>query len=189
MTTLQNARVLITGGSRGLGRAMVEAFLARGAEAMAIARTRRGLEEVERLGAKVLAGDATDSTFMDRIVTDFDPSVLILNAGARLVMQPIDKLSFEEFSVNWNTDVKAALHGVQAAIKAPMKPGSRVLLMSSGVAMDESSPDSATERAAFRRGHRRKAHGLVHGALSQPSSAAASLPLMPSQRDSRSRTT
>lgn len=140
MNTLQNARVLITGGSQGLGRAIVEAFLARGARVTAIARSRAALEEVQRVGVDVFAGDATNSEFMDRIVRDFDPSVLVLNAGARLVMKPIDKLSFEEFSVNWTTDVKAGLHGIQAAFKAPMRPGSRVLLMSSGAAMVLSHP-------------------------------------------------
>jgi hypothetical protein len=34
------------------------------------------------------------------------PTVLVLNAGARLNMGPIDKLTFDEFSTNWNTDVK-----------------------------------------------------------------------------------
>jgi NAD(P)-dependent dehydrogenase (short-subunit alcohol dehydrogenase family) len=65
METLQGRRVLITGGSRGLGLAIVEALLARGAKVTVLARDRAGLRDVERLGAKGMAGDATDAALMD----------------------------------------------------------------------------------------------------------------------------
>ncbi len=48
--------------------------------------------------------------------------VLILNAGARLSMKPIDEQCWDEFSSAWNTDVRAGLVGMQAALKIPMKP-------------------------------------------------------------------
>jgi hypothetical protein len=44
---------------------------------------------------------------MNHIVGDKGPDVLILNAGARLPMMPIDEQSWEEFSAPWNTDVRA----------------------------------------------------------------------------------
>ena len=47
--------------------------------------------------------------------------MLILNAGARLPMKPIDQQSWEEFSTAWNTDVRAGLVGIQAALNTPMK--------------------------------------------------------------------
>jgi NAD(P)-dependent dehydrogenase (short-subunit alcohol dehydrogenase family) len=140
METLQGRRVLITGGSRGLGLAIVEALLARGAKVTVLARDRAGLRDVERLGAKGMAGDATDAALMDGLVADIQPSVLILNAGATPHMGAIDEQSFDSFSVVWNTDVKAALHGVQAALKTPMPNGGRVLLVSSGAAMVLSLP-------------------------------------------------
>ncbi len=61
--------------------------------------------------------------------------MLILNAGARLPMKPIDQQSWDEFSTAWNTDVKAGLIGIQAALNTPMKRGGRVLVMSSGASM------------------------------------------------------
>jgi NAD(P)-dependent dehydrogenase (short-subunit alcohol dehydrogenase family) len=140
MKNLQGRRVLITGGSRGLGLAMVEALLARGAKVTVIARDRAGLTDVERLGADGMQGDATDAALMDGLVADLQPAVLILNAGATPHMGAIDEQSFDSFSVVWNTDVKAALHGVQAALKTPMPKGSRVLLVSSGAAMVLSLP-------------------------------------------------
>jgi NAD(P)-dependent dehydrogenase (short-subunit alcohol dehydrogenase family) len=132
---LQGRRVLITGGSAGLGRAIAEAALGRGADVTVIARGAARLAEVARLGARVLAGDATDAAFMDASVRETQPDVLILNAGAPLAMGQIDELDFEDFSTNWNVDAKAGLAGIQAAFRAPMATGSRVLLMSSGAAM------------------------------------------------------
>jgi NAD(P)-dependent dehydrogenase (short-subunit alcohol dehydrogenase family) len=41
METLKNKRAIVTGGSKGLGLAIVEALLAREAEVVAIARDRR----------------------------------------------------------------------------------------------------------------------------------------------------
>jgi NAD(P)-dependent dehydrogenase (short-subunit alcohol dehydrogenase family) len=137
---LKDRHILITGGSAGLGRAMAEAALARGAHVTVIARGRERLAEVERLGARTLAGDAADATFMDASVREAKPDFLILNAGAPLAMGPLDTLRFEEFSANWNSDVKAGLAGIQAAFRAPMAGGSRVLLMSSGAAMVLSAP-------------------------------------------------
>ena len=50
----------------------------------------------------------------------------------RATMRPAE---LDEFSIVWNTDVKAGLVGIQAALNAPMKRGGRVLVMSSGAAM------------------------------------------------------
>ena len=118
MTDIQGRQVLVTGGSRGLGLAMVESLLARGAKVTVLARDQVALGDVGRLGAQAVQGDATDAALMDGLVSELQPSVLILNAGATPHMGPIDEQSFESFSVVWNTDVKATLHGIQAALKA-----------------------------------------------------------------------
>jgi len=135
MQNLNGKRVVITGGSQGLGLAMVEALAACGANVIAISRDRANLSSAERAGAAVIAGDATDATLMNKVVREEAPDVLILNAGARLPIKPIDQQSWDEFSTVWNTDVKAGLAGIQAALNTPMKRGGRVLVMSSGAAM------------------------------------------------------
>ena len=84
MSDIKTARILVTGGSAGLGRAMVESFLARGADVTAVARDQAKLEAVARLGARVIAGNTCDAAFMDRVVQEVMPTVLVLNAGARL---------------------------------------------------------------------------------------------------------
>jgi NAD(P)-dependent dehydrogenase (short-subunit alcohol dehydrogenase family) len=145
MQNLNGKRVVVTGGSQGLGLAMVEALVACGADVTAISRNRANLAAAEQVGAAVIAGDATDARFMNEVVREGMPDVLILNAGARLPMKPIDQQNWDEFSSIWNTDVKAGLVGIQAALNTPMKPGSRVLIMSSGASMVLAVPFIAPE--------------------------------------------
>src|SRR5260370_7253882 len=132
--------MVVNGGSEGLGLAMVEALAASGAHVTALARDPVKLAAAERVGAAVVAGDATDAAVMNSIVGDEAPDVLILNAGARLPMKPIDEQSWDEFSTHWNTDVKAGLVGMQAALKVPMTPGGPILIMSSRASMVLSPP-------------------------------------------------
>ncbi len=140
MTILANRRIIVTGGSAGFGLAMVEALAERGADITAIARDRTKLGAAQDAGAHTIAGDATDAALIDRTVAAIDPDVLILNAGAHPRIAPIDQQDWDGFSAIWNTDVKATLVGIQAALKTPMRPGTRVLIMSSGAAMVMSHP-------------------------------------------------
>ena len=153
MQNLNGKRVVITGGSQGLGLAMVEELAACGANVIAIGRDRANLSSAEQAGAAVIAGDATDATLMNKVVHEEVPDVLILNAGARLPIKPIDQQNWDEFSTVWNTDVKAGLVGIQAALYTPMKRGGRVLVMSSGAAMVLAVPFIAPESLSLSGGY------------------------------------
>jgi NAD(P)-dependent dehydrogenase (short-subunit alcohol dehydrogenase family) len=153
MQNLNGKRVVVTGGSQGLGLAMVEALVASGANVTAMSRDRANLSAAEQAGAAVIAGDAADATLMNKVVRDEAPDVLILNAGTRLPIKPIDQLSWDEFSAVWNTDVKAGLAGIQAALHTPMKPGGRVLVMSSGAAMVLAVPFISAEDLSLSGGY------------------------------------
>jgi NAD(P)-dependent dehydrogenase (short-subunit alcohol dehydrogenase family) len=135
MQWLNGKRVVVTGGSQGLGLAMVKALVASGANVTAMSRDPSNLKAAAEVGASVIAGDATDATLMNALVRDEAPDVLILNAGTRLPIKPIDQQGWEEFSIVWNTDVKAGLVGIQAALNTPIKRGGRILVMSSGASM------------------------------------------------------
>jgi NAD(P)-dependent dehydrogenase (short-subunit alcohol dehydrogenase family) len=140
MTNLANARVIVTGGSAGLGLAIVGALAERGANVTAISRNPARLGAARDAGARTIVGDAADATLINGAVAEIDPDVLILNAGARLPLMTIDKEDWTSFSSIWNTDVKATHAGIQAALNTPMRPGARVLIMSSGAAMVMSHP-------------------------------------------------
>jgi len=139
MQTLQDQRVVVTGGSRGIGLGITEALVAQGANVTVVARSPGPLAEVkQRLGVGVAVGDVADPAVAERVIRELAPSVLVLNAGATPAMGPIHELSWEAFSRVWNTDVQAGLHWIQAAIRLPLARGSRVVLGSSGAAVNGS---------------------------------------------------
>lgn len=135
----KDRKVIVTGGSRGLGLGLVEALVARGANVTVVARDSEALKSVEaRLGIAAISADVTDEKEAQRILAEINPDVLVLNAGAKPPMGRLDQLSWADFSVPWETDVKGGLYWIQAALKLPLKPGSRVLVGSSGAAQNGS---------------------------------------------------
>src|ERR1700735_4962519 len=136
---LKDKKVIVTGGSRGLGLGLVEALVAHGAKVTVVARDGDALAAVHpRLDVDVISADVTEETEAHRILSEVNPEVLVLNAGAKPPMGRLDQLSWADFSATWETDVKAGLYWIQAALKLPLKPGSRVLVASSGAAANGS---------------------------------------------------
>jgi NAD(P)-dependent dehydrogenase (short-subunit alcohol dehydrogenase family) len=136
---LNDKKVVVTGGSRGLGLGLVEALVERGAKVMVVARDSDALAAArERLGATVIAADVTDEAAAHRILGEVHPDILVLNAGAKPPMGRLDQLNWQDFTATWETDVKGGLYWIQAALKTPLKSGSRVLVASSGAAKDGS---------------------------------------------------
>ena len=61
-------------------------------------------------------------------------------AGALAPSAPVHELSWEAFSANWETDVKASFLFCRAALRGRLKPGSRIVLISSGAALSGGPP-------------------------------------------------
>jgi NAD(P)-dependent dehydrogenase (short-subunit alcohol dehydrogenase family) len=134
--SLKDKTVVVTGGSRGLGLGLVEALVAQGAKVTVVARGADALEAVRaRLGVATFAADVTDETAAHRVLAEVRPEILVLNAGAKPKMGRLDQLSWADFTVPWEHDVKGGLYWLQAALNLPLKPGSRVLVLSSGAAV------------------------------------------------------
>jgi NAD(P)-dependent dehydrogenase (short-subunit alcohol dehydrogenase family) len=132
---LINKSVVVTGGSRGLGLGLVEVLVERGAKVTVVARDEADLASVsKRFGVTAAAADITDADAATRILAEISPDILVLNAGAPPRMGRLDRISWSDFTTNWETDVKGGLHWIQAALNHPLKPGSRVLVGSSGAA-------------------------------------------------------
>ncbi len=53
-------------------------------------------------------------------------------------MAPLDEQTWESFSETWNSDTKAAFQLAKAALSLPLSPGSSVVLVSSGAAINGS---------------------------------------------------
>lgn len=129
--------VVIIGGSRGLGRALVAAAHTRGAQVLAVARQPEPLAKLAEdfPGVHVLRLDATEEGAPATVFATLSPDVLIVCAGAIPHAAPLGEQSFEQFSRNWNMDVKLSLLFAQAALKSPLPSGATIILISSGAAV------------------------------------------------------
>src|SRR5712664_2758821 len=137
--SLKDKNVVVTGGSRGLGLGLVEALVAHGAHVTVVARDADALRSVRaRLGVVTISADVTEETAAHRILAEVHPDILVLNAGTPPPMARLDQISWADFTATWETDVKAGLYWLQAALNLPLKPGSRVLVVSSGAAQNGS---------------------------------------------------
>ena len=139
MHSLEGRRALVTGGSRGVGLGIVEALVARGAKVTVVARDSARLADVaRRLGVATRAGDITDESLARTLLRELRPQIVVLNAGATPAMAPLQHITWEDFRGTWETDVRAGLYWVQQCLRLPLEPGSRVLLSSSGAAIQGS---------------------------------------------------
>ena len=139
MQNLQGQRAIVTGGNRGLGLAMVESLVARGARVTVVGRDVESLKDVSsRLGVDVIRGDVADEALARSAIGEVRPTLLLLNAGASPGLGPLHEQTWEGFSRSWNNDVKAGFHWLQQALRLPLAKGSRVLLSSSGAAVNGS---------------------------------------------------
>jgi NAD(P)-dependent dehydrogenase (short-subunit alcohol dehydrogenase family) len=138
MSDLSGSSTIVVGASRGLGRGIATAFAEAGAPVVAVSRT-----AAEFPGPADGAGsiqpevaDAGDPTVAGSLLDRYEPRAVILVAGATPHMLPLQEQTWETFSVNWETDVRIAFHWLREALLRPLRPGSRVVVVSSGAAVN-----------------------------------------------------
>jgi NAD(P)-dependent dehydrogenase (short-subunit alcohol dehydrogenase family) len=121
---------VVTGASRGLGRGIASALVANGARVIGIARSTGDLVTI--------TGDAADEVLAARVVREQQPTGIVVCAGAAPVLGAFHEQTWEEFSTNWNVDTKSAFVWLKAALRDPLPPGSHVIVVSSGAAVQGS---------------------------------------------------
>jgi len=126
-TTFAGSTAIVTGASRGFGRGIAAALTAAGAHVVGVARN----------GATVNA-DATDPATARRLIDEYQPRTVVLCAGAAPQMSPLQNQTWESFSRNWNVDVAQAFHWIRETLSRPLPPGSSVIAISSGAALNGS---------------------------------------------------
>ena len=146
---------VVTGASRGFGRAIAAALVAAGTHVIGIARDADALHAVrDSLGERFspVAGDAVDEELAQDVIHAHRPTLLVLNAGATPHMAPVQEQTWETFSRNWHVDTRHAFTWIRAALREPLAPGSVVVAMSSGAALRGSplSGGYAGAKAAIR---------------------------------------
>lgn len=125
------ATILITGANRGIGLALVQAYLKRGDSVIGVCRN--SSEALKRSGAEVIEQvDVSQQDDLDKLHSQLGGrtiDVLINNAGI-MRKNSLDDLNFEQIREQFEVNAIGPLR-VVATLKANLKEGSKVGLVTS----------------------------------------------------------
>lgn len=137
--SLKGKTAIVTGATRGLGRAIAEAYLAEGADVMFAAREPGELPEGGPGRAAFHPVDVTRpesvAELVEATVAEFGGvDVFVANAGVNRP-GPISKLAVQDWTDTLHTNVTGLFHCTQAAVPAlAARGGGRIIAMSSALA-------------------------------------------------------
>lgn len=135
---LAGTTAVVTGASRGFGRAITASLVEKGAHVVGVARDEALLSALQaQLGEAFTpeVADVTDPDLAARLMSRYRPRTLVLNAGATPAVARLADQTWDNFSTNWNVDVRQVFTFVHQALTAPLDPGSVVISLSSGAAL------------------------------------------------------
>lgn len=122
---LNGKKALVTGGTRGIGKAIVDEFVSLGAEVLAVARH---LDQGDKnQGAQYIEGDITDPIFRQQLLYDVTKNwgmlhVLVNNVGTN-VRKKFVEYTEEEYRKLFETNLFAMTALTQAAHELLLKAG------------------------------------------------------------------
>ncbi len=126
------ARVLVTGASRGLGRALVVELKKRGHEVIATARRIDDLADLEV--ANKVALDVTDPASVAAAAADAGTVDVVINNAAITVEGPLEALPVDAVRLVFETNVFGALRVMQAFLPGMRERRSGLIINISSVA-------------------------------------------------------
>lgn len=114
-------RIMITGASSGIGRAVAEMCLAEGWEVGCLARRRDRLDDLSHPKAQLYAADVTDEAAVEAAFSDFCAAgpldVLFNNAGIFGPSAMPDEIALDDFQAVLNTNVTGMFLCARAAFR------------------------------------------------------------------------
>jgi 3-oxoacyl-[acyl-carrier protein] reductase len=137
MSDLSGKTAIVVGASRGLGHSIATALAKADVNVIAVSRTKGAFPVPEngRGSIQQELADAGDPTIPATLLGRYEPDLVVLVAGASPHMVPLQQQTWETFSLNWEHDVRIAFHWLREILLKPLRPGSRVIVFSSGAAL------------------------------------------------------
>lgn len=146
---LAGKTALITGASRGIGRAIALSFATEGADVALVARDAQKLEdlakEIRALGrtAQVISADLSAEDAAESICTDLDfddLNILVNNAGGNSFMSSTEKMRLSGWRKTMNLNLDSLVALTQGAIPRLVNSGNGSIINVSSVAGLRGSP-------------------------------------------------
>ncbi|MCC9167082.1 SDR family oxidoreductase [Pontibacter harenae] len=113
--SLSGKKAVVTGGSKGIGEAIVKEFVALGAEVLAIARKQTDLDVLQQesaSGVEVLAADVSTAegraAVQEKVVQLWGSLDILVNNVGTNIRKPTAEYSAEEYDVVMNTNLRSA---------------------------------------------------------------------------------
>ena len=127
--------VVITGGTRGIGKALTLAFADEGYHVIAAARRIKDIEGLERPNIKLVSADVSDPASHEKLSNvaaskDMQLATWVNNAGLS-AWRPIERIDEEFFDQLMRVNLKAAFWGCKQAARVMKHTGGAIINISS----------------------------------------------------------
>jgi len=147
---LADRTAVVTGGSRGIGRAVAEALTAAGARVTLLARDARALERVAgELGARAIPCDVAKEADIDRALASIGegPDILVNNAGLFQPL-PLDETSPAALAAALEVNLVAPFRFVHAIVPKMRARGRGDIVSIGSIADHQAFPGNAAYGAS-----------------------------------------
>jgi len=148
MSKLENKTALVTGGSRGIGKAIVDALANQGALVIASASSQGSLtalnasEKVHCIAANLESAEETSYLFESALAITGNIDILVNNAGIYL-SKPFEEYTLEDMDRLMRINVYAVFQLTQMAVRHMTSRGSGKIIQISSTAGKWESPNQA----------------------------------------------
>ena len=149
---LRDKKVLITGGSKGIGLACARAFVAEGARVALVSRSEDNLRKAGVKGAYTIAADLTDAAaaaaMVERVEKEFGAIDVLVNSAGAAKRTDADELTPAAWRAGMDAKYFSYIHVIDPLIKRMARRGSGAVINVIGSGGKVASPTHLAGGAA-----------------------------------------